>query len=207
MSTSFEHPRRFGEPGRLCASTATRAAATPQDAAHATGRCADCGFELPLTPTDAVAVIVSLPARYRSLLDQADSSDTLDPLLHSRPRLGEWSVLEYVGHVSEVLHVCANRLVCLFDQTRAEVTPPPPEAPAVASNTVPVRVVCAQLVAAAARLAHAVNDAPMAAWTLTNRRGDVEVTAFELLRETLGDAHHHLHDIAHALASNVRTAS
>src|SRR5207248_2236245 len=131
-------------------------------------------------PADAIPVILSIPARCRALLERAGPFDEIDARVRLRPT-GEWSTVEYVAHVAEVLHVCANRLLCIVDDSRHDLTPARVDAPTASSNAAPLPVVCAQLVAAAARLAHVVNEAPPEAWTRTKRRGRVDVSALELL--------------------------
>jgi DinB superfamily len=168
--------------------------------ANASAGCSICGFQ-PISGSviDAIPAILSIPTSYRAMLEHAGPLDQIDALVRTRPSPGAWSTLECVAHVGEVLHVAANHLVSIFDDTRREL-PPHIEAPSAISNTTALRVVCAQLVAAAARLAQVVNGTAPEAWTRTARRGQITVSAAELLREALLDAHHHLHDIELALA-------
>jgi hypothetical protein len=172
MSTSLGYQDQFGRaPDRICApmldglrQPATLAAATPEDSASATVRCASCGFAPPLTPADAVAVIVSLPGRYRALLDAAGPLETIDGLLRSRRRPGEWSTLG--PRCVSSAHNWSRRLLDWRTwSTKPHRRPGPSRTDAATSRS--------------------------ARSSSSKRRS--------------ADAHRHLHDIDHALASAVRS--
>lgn len=64
--------------------------------------CRECGFSWRLDPSDAKAVIASLPTRLAELLKDADGAER-------HPDLG-WTVSAYVSHVGDNLRIWAERI-------------------------------------------------------------------------------------------------
>lgn len=64
--------------------------------------CRECGFSWSIDPTDAEALVASLPARLTELLADASGSER-------HPALA-WSLSSYVSHIGDNLRVWAERL-------------------------------------------------------------------------------------------------
>ena len=149
----------------------------------AVGKCNQCGYQWDWSaPLEAVPVIMDIPARVMSALQEA--------------ALLDGSALERGAQVAELLHATSKRLLLVFEQTRTDLTPPHTDTPPLPSTgMVSLPIVRAALCASAADLARTVSQARPQEWTFTARQEGRTVTAETLLREALANAHNHLHDL------------
>jgi len=159
------------------------------------GVCDVCDLEWEWsTPLETVRVIMAIPSRFMSALEDHPLRRVDESLVPIRETSG-WSAVQHAAHVAEVLHATAKRLHLVFEQARTELTPPRVEAPLASSSSMSVPIVRSALSAAAADLARTVNEARPERWTLTARQGGHTVSAKSLLADAVADAHEHLHHL------------
>ena len=73
------------------------------------------------SPQEVVAALLGLTVHYRALLGDGSPEQVERLLARSRP--GEWSAVDYVAHVAELLHSTSKRLLLLFELPGREVSP------------------------------------------------------------------------------------
>lgn len=163
--------------------------------------CGRCGLKAgTLPPNDALAVLRSLPGRWRDLLDAQDHESIV------RDRGSGWSALQRLTHVADRLHATVARLEHVRrsdDLPRDEVVI---DAPHAGDNDWNLRVVLAVLAVDADRLGLLASSMTDADWHRTARRNGHDVSALDLLREAVHASVHHLRETACQLGAFAGTA-
>ncbi|HEX7167350.1 MAG TPA: DinB family protein [Acidimicrobiales bacterium] len=151
-----------------------------------------CGYEPSVvSPSEAAAMLRSLPRRWRSVV--AFDLDAAEPetLLVERPFPTGWSALEHAGHVRDVLHALCIRVQRVLREDdpvlpETHVTPPS------GANEQGPGVILAALAHTAEQLAQVVEMTPLTDWYRSGRRAGRTVKAIDLVREAVHEGVHHL---------------
>jgi hypothetical protein len=169
------------------------------------GVCA-CGYDPALmSPQDAVAILRSLPRRWRSAL--AFDLDAAEPeaVLAERPFPAAWSALEHAGHVRDVLHALSIRLLRVLREDDP-VLPQTHDTPPSGANEQGPGVILAALALTAEQLAQCIETTSSSEWHRSGRRGQARVRAIDLVREAVHEGTHHLREASLQL-ENLRLGS
>jgi hypothetical protein len=158
--------------------------------------CPWCGFTAEALAIDgAVVMVLAIPGQYRELLAQFGSLEEIDHRLRYRYDAHDWTALEQIAQVADVLHESAKCEVAILDGDRDHFAPVHVEAPRAGTNAAPSRAVLASLFAAAGDLGRAVSHAQPDDWCSRARLGWPSVSMCDVLDNALHQSHHHLGDV------------
>ncbi len=151
------------------------------------GRCPVCGLDpSSVKPPDASAALRSYPRRYRRLLVRLDDEEGAR-IVVQRPGPGQWSAVEHVAHVADVLDAVGEAVqsVQLHGDPSVSVTVGPPRAQA-------VDAVLSRLTTGCDHLATLVDGIEGRDWQRAGRLPTGErVTALDLARHAVHVGAHH----------------
>ena len=158
--------------------------------------CPWCGFTADTLAIDgAVVMVLAIPSQYRKLLAQFGSLAEIDNRLRYRYDAHDWTALEQIAQVADVLHASAKCEVAILDGDRDHFAPVHVDAPRAGTNAAPSRVVLASLFAAAGDLGRAVSHAQPDDWCSRTRLGWPSVSMCDVVDNALHESHHHLGDV------------
>lgn len=150
--------------------------------------CRECGYDWSISQREAVSLIASLPARFRTLLDGRDPG-----LRH--PDLG-WSAGAYVAHTGDNLRIFAERFAALDLGAYRDDFPYSPDLLAEARQyeQIPISGALWSLDHAAADLVEAI-EASTGKFVAIEVQEQGPETPLDFVRTITHDAYHHAWDI------------
>lgn len=154
--------------------------------------CRECGFVWTISLAEAVALLASIPARFREALGDHDASARHPDLT--------WSAGAYVAHVGDNLHIFAERIAALDLGAYGDTVPYDPDQLAEARQYehIPILGALWSLDHAVADIIEAVEHSEGKEITMIiDDRGPQNLT--DILRTTTHDAWHHVWDVQRTL--------
>ena len=164
--------------------------------------CPKCGLDYDtILPADGVAALRSYPRRYGELFPPRDDDEKPDAVIRRRPEPKVWSMLEYVGHVTDSVTVLGDavRRMTVEDHPTLGFFDPDEKAEQDHYNERDKDTALANLNAALERAADDVAGVDRNAWSRTAQFPWGDRDALTTMRNLVHEGYHHLRDVEDVL--------
>lgn len=164
--------------------------------------CPKCGLDYDtILPADGVAALRSYPRRYGEYFPDRDDDEKPDGVIHRRPEPTVWSMLEYLGHVTDSITVLADavRRMTTEDHPTLGFFDPDKRAEEERYNERAKDDAMQRFTAAASQAADVIANVDRNAWSKTAEFPWGERDALVTMRNLVHEGYHHLRDIEDVL--------
>ncbi len=164
--------------------------------------CPKCGLDYDtILPADGVAALRSYPRRYSEFFPDRDDDEKPDGVIRRRPEPSVWSMLEYVGHVTDSITVLSDavRRMTVEDHPTLGFFDPDKRAEEERYNERNKDDAIERLTFACGQAADNVAHVDRNAWSHTAEFPWGERDALTTMRNLVHEGYHHLRDVEDVL--------